>query len=334
MSTGGNDRERLAVMAADALRHYAPAADATLSLLNISENATYRVNDGAGRPVSVLRLHRLGYHSRDAIESELNWIEALRAGGVVRTAPVVPATGGRRVVTGRHPDGETRYAVMFEWMPGVEPPADQLVAAFEQLGSITARLHRQARTWSPPAGFTRFRWDRDTSLGPLGHWGRWQDGMGMGPAELAQLGRLARAVEQRLARYGTGPERFGLIHADMRLANLLVDGPEVTVIDFDDCGFGWYMYDLGASLSFLEDDPRVPEILDTWVTGYRREAPLAAEDEAELPTFLMLRRLLLVAWVGSHADTDLAREMGESFTRVSCDLAENYLSAHAPAGGA
>ena len=35
-------------------------------------------------------------------------------------------------------------------------------------------------------------------------------------------------------------------------------------------------------------------------------------DEAEIPTFLMLRRLLILAWIGSHAETDLARELGMS----------------------
>ncbi len=44
----------------------------------------------------------------------------------------------------------------------------------------------------------------------------------------------------------------------------------------------------------------MPELKDAWVEGYRSLAPLAADDEAELDTFVMLRRLLLVAWIGSH----------------------------------
>ena len=44
----------------------------------------------------------------------------------------------------------------------------------------------------------------------------------------------------------------------------------------------------------------MPELQAAWVEGYRAVAPLSAEDEAELPTFVMLRRLLLVAWIGSH----------------------------------
>ena len=54
--------------------------------------------------------------------------------------------------------------------------------------------------------------------------------------------------------------------------------------------------------------------------------PLPADDEAEIPTFVMMRRLLLVAWIGSHAGTELAQSMGAEYTRGSCHLAENYLT--------
>jgi Ser/Thr protein kinase RdoA (MazF antagonist) len=317
---------RLDAIVRDALRHYGIGPDATLTLLNISENATYRVDDPIRQRTTVLRINRPGYHTRQAIESELAWVRALREDRVVPTAHVVLASDGARVVIARHPDGETRHAVMFEWIAGAEPTQDRLVEDFEELGSITARLHRHARAWQRPEGFFRFRWDFDTSIGEHGHWGRWQDGMGIGPAERDQLGRLAATLRDRLNRFGAEADRFGLIHADMRLANLLVEGSDVSVIDFDDCGFGWYMYDLGSSLSFIEHDPRVAEMIDSWVRGYRREEPLSREDEAELPSFVLLRRLLLVAWIGSHSDTDLAQEMGEEFTRISCDLAEDYLT--------
>ncbi len=140
------------------------------------------------------------------------------------------------------------------------------------------------------------------------------------------LDRLATVIERRLHAFGQTPDRFGLVHADMRLANLLVHGDDTYVIDFDDCGFSWYLYDLATALSFIEHYPQVPELVDSWLTGYRRVLPLSAEEEAEIPTFVMLRRLLLVAWIGSHADTDLARSQGADFSRVTCDLADKYLA--------
>jgi Ser/Thr protein kinase RdoA (MazF antagonist) len=332
---GGSDRA--AAIARDALRAHRVAPGAGLTLLEVSENATFAVDDPDTGERSVLRVYRPGYQTRAGIESELAWIRALRADRVVDTPAVLPAADGSLVVVGRHPDGERRHAVRFAWVDGVPPADGALVEGFRTLGTIAARLHAHARSWTPPAGFTRFRWDYRTTIGAGGRWGRWRDGIAVGPAEREVLGRLDGVLRRRLAAFGAGPERFGLVHADMRLANLLVTGPgavsghapgTVHVIDFDDCGFGWFMYDLGAALSFIEDDPRVPELTAAWVSGYRHLAPLSAAEEAELPTFVLLRRLLLVAWIGSHADTALARSMGAPFTGRSCDLAEDYLSSH------
>ncbi|MDQ1289045.1 MAG: hypothetical protein QG622_2611 [Actinomycetota bacterium] len=327
-------RQRLELIARSVLPRYGIAPDTPLRLLNISENATYAVEDSTG-PRSVLRVHRLGYHSAAAVESELDWIGALRSDAVVAVPAVLPALDGSRVVAGHHPDGEARHVVRFAWVDGVEPHGARLVDDFRELGEVTAHLHAHARSWRRPPAFTRFRWDADTSIGADGHWGHWRHGLGVGRPEGEILGRCADLVRARLKAFGDGPDRFGLIHADMRLANLLIDPTgtaPVHVIDFDDCGFGWYLYDLGASLSFIEHDPRVPELVDAWTAGYRRLAVLGPDDEAMLPTFVMLRRLLLVAWIGSHADTDLARSLGAEYTVTSCDLAGRYLSGSYLAG--
>jgi Ser/Thr protein kinase RdoA (MazF antagonist) len=325
--------DRLELIARDALRAHGVGPDAVLTLLNISENATYAVDDPATGERSVVRVHRPGYHTRAAIESELAWVAALRAESVASTPMVVPTGAGEQVAVGRHPDDEERHVVRFAWVHGEEPAGARLVDHFVGLGAVAARLHQHVLRWTPPTWFTRFRWDYETSIGPRGHWGRWQDGMAVGPAEHEILARLDQALRRRLHDFGDGPDRFGLVHADMRLANVLVHGEagrsEVNVIDFDDCGFGWFLYDLGSSLSFIEHDPQVPELIDAWVRGYRTMAPLSAQDEAELPTFVMLRRLLLVAWIGSHCDTDLAQEMGAEYTATSCDLAEAYLTVFA-----
>lgn len=311
--------------ASAALAAYGFSRQARLSLLSLSENATYRVDDEADGRVAVLRVHRTGYHEPGAVRSELAWLTALRRDEGLRTPAVYPALDGREVVDVVL-DGITRQTVLFELLPGTEPPADQLATQFEQLGTICARMHRHARSWHRPPGFVRFSWDFDSCVGPAGRWGRWQDGIGVGPAELDVLSRAASVMRERLSSYGAGPDRFGLIHADMRLANLLVDGSDIQVIDFDDCGFGWFMFDIGSALSFIEHDPQVPELCEAWLTGYRRVRGLPAADADEIPTFVLLRRLQLVAWVGSHKFADAAQELGADFTAGACDLAEQYLA--------
>ena len=204
-----------------------------------------------------------------------------------------------------------------------------MIAGFRTLGAVSARMHAHARAWRRPPAFARPTWDYERTLGAGGHWGRWQDGLGMGPEERRLLDRLDAAIAARLEAYGQGGDRFGLVHADIRLANLLVDGGDVRVIDFDDSGFAWFMYDFATTVSFMEDHPRVPELRDAWLGGYRSVAPLDPADEAELDTFVMLRRLLLVAWIGSHHTfATEAAELGAGFTAGTCALAERYLSTH------
>jgi Ser/Thr protein kinase RdoA (MazF antagonist) len=223
--------------------------------------------------------------------------------------------------------GRARNLVLFDWETGVEPGiGDDLEGPFQTLGAVTARMHGHSRSWARPPGFTRLTWDFDSSLGEAApHWGRWRDGMGLDPAKTALFARTVAAIGRRLEAYGKGPERFGLIHCDLRLANLLVDGEAVKVIDFDDSGFGWFMYDAATPVSFYEHEPQVPGLIDAWVRGYRSVAPLSAEDEAEIPTFVMLRRLLLVAWIGSHSETELAQSMGVAYTEGTVGLCEDYL---------
>lgn len=321
--------EQLVPVARRALAEHGVHPETTLTLLNVSENATFAVDDPQTGLRTVLRIHRQGYHEQADIEAELTWLTALRNDTGIRTPTVLPTPDGRRVLSVPEEGcSNSRYVVHFEFLPGVEPtPRDEgLPAAFELLGSITATMHDHVLQWRRPRRFRRFSWDYDGAFGREARWGRWPDGMAVGPQEREVLARLDTTLCRRLARFGAGPDRYGLVHADLRLANLLQDGDQTHVIDFDDCGWGWFLYDFGAAVSFFEDDPRIPELTDSWTRGYRKVRRLSAEDEAELPTFVMMRRLLLVAWIGSHSGTELARSMGAEYTAGSCALAETYLS--------
>ena len=254
--------DQLAVLedlANEALDHYEIGGEPRARLLNLSENATYAV-DGADRRYA-LRIHRDGYHTPAAIASELSWLVALREAGIVITPRPVWTRDGVLIAQVGHPMmSRPRSVVLFDWETGAEPGIDDdLAGPFEKLGAVTARMHGHARAWTPPTGFTRPVWNFETALaGAVPHWGRWQDGMGMTPASTELFGRTVETIGRRLARFGSGPDRFGLVHCDLRLANLLIDGPAVKVIDFDDCGFSWFLYDAATPVSFYEDDPRVP----------------------------------------------------------------------------
>lgn len=300
---------------------------ADLSLLTISENATFLVDSPEDGRRLILRVHRPDYHSDAEIISELKWIEALRKDAVIATPAPIHAVDGRLLTS--FSDGDTlRNAVAFEFMSGSAPDAEgsDLAKWYGHLGEISARLHAHSRAWQLPPGFLRKTWTFETIVGRSAYWGDFRDGLGLDDAGRALLVRLADVLAGETAAYGTTPDRLGLIHADMRAANLLVEGDRLGVIDFDDCGFSWFMYDFAASISFLEHEPFIPALMDAWIEGYSRIRPLAAEEIAALPMFVMLRRLQLTAWIASHAETPTAQSL-PAYTDGTVELAERYLSA-------
>lgn len=297
-------------------------------LLTVSENATFRADDPEADAPVVIRVHRPGYHTRAEIRSELAWIAALREEDLARIPAPLSSRSGDQIV-GFRTEGELRDAVAFSFLPGSEPAPDAgLTRGFSELGRISAGLHRHARNWQRPAGFVRKAWTFETTVGARPHWGDWREALGLTAEGRAVLERCAQKLEVHLSRYGAGPERFGLIHADLRLANLLIDETgRIGLIDFDDCGFGWFMYDFAAAVSFFEDDPVVPALAEAWVSGYREIAPLGDADVAMLPGLVMLRRLLLTAWIASHSETPTALELGAGYTDGTIALAERFLAA-------
>jgi len=298
---------------------------ATARLINLSENATYIIEAPTGYR-SVLRVHRQGYHSHRAIECELAWMAALDQQGGVETARPIPGRDGMMIQTMDTAGVGARRMVMFEFLDGEEPDQSQhLVGPFRQLGAIAARTHLHSMSWAKPDPFERLVWDDEAVFGPAANWGDWRDAPSLDVSAAADIDAAEKLVRARLADYGRQGDRYGLIHADMRLANLLIDGGRTRLIDFDDCGFGWFMYDFAAGISFMEDHPQVPALRAAWLEGYQDVRPLSEADRNEIDSFIMLRRLALLAWIGSHSDTDLARSQAPHFAAGSARLARDYL---------
>lgn len=308
-----------------ALPRWGMSGDATLTFLSHSENTSFLAEDPLEGRRLVLRVQRSGYHRPAEIISELSWIAALIADEVIVTPRPQPDREDR-LLCSVPLNGTTRQVVAFEYMSGSEPDSTaSLPAWFLKLGALTARLHGHSRSWKRTPVFQRKTWDFDAMLGARPLWGDWRAGLGLRDPERQLLQRVADLLALRVRAYGQPSHRFGLVHADLRLANLLVDEARLGIIDFDDCGFSWFFYDFAAAVSFMEHDPIVAELQSAWLEGYRQVAPVSKADEAMLPVFVMLRRMLLTAWIASHSDTETARRLGTDFTEGTIAMGERFL---------
>ena len=299
---------------------------ATARLINVSENATYLV-EGAGNYKSILRIHRENYHIRRAIECELAWLDALGRDDIVTTPGYHVGRDGCAIQQARTEGlANPRFMVLFRFVDGRAPDdCGDMIPGYQALGSIAARCHNHAAGWSKPEPFERLTWDLETVFGDAPIWGNWRDAPGVTAEIRNGLEAVEQTIRHRISAYGKAPERYNLIHADMRFANLLVDDGGTRLIDFDDCGYGWFMYDFAAAVSFIEDDPRVADFKAAWLRGYRTVRDLPFADEVEIDTFIMLRRMALLAWIGSHIEAPEPRELAPGFAATTARLGRAWL---------
>jgi Ser/Thr protein kinase RdoA (MazF antagonist) len=291
-------------------------SNATVTLINVSENKTYLVEAEGFK--AVLRMHRQGYNSERAIECELEWSAALPL-----ETPIAIAGHNDKFVQ----VAEGHFMVLFEFIEGTHPDETQdLSASFFELGRIAAQTHTHSQNWARPDGFERMSWGLPEVFGDAAHWGDWRTAPNVTNDIRRILERVERVVTHRLNAFGQTPDNYGLIHADMRLANLLVEGGQTRLIDFDDCGFGWFLYDFAAAISFIEDSPKIPTLRAAWIKGYREFRPLSDDEVFEIDSFIMLRRMALLAWIGSHMEATEPQALAPDFARVTADLGVEYLA--------
>ena len=280
----------------EALAHWGGSAEVP-RLISHRENAVYDVVLSGGR--AALRLHRPGYRGQAEIASELVWTEALAAAGFAAPGPVRALDGG---LVARLGNGQ--LASVIAWMDGapigsgLQPlpgsAADQ-AALYHEVGGLLAQLHNVTDALDLPDAFVRPLWDRDGLTGATPLWGRyWQaPGWSAGEVEVIVAARdRARAV---LAGFDAEAD-CGLIHSDALRENVFRQGAGLALIDFDDSGFGYRMYDLASAVTQALDEPAYPQIVEGLLEVYAANRALSPGARDLVPMFAMLRSLSAVGW--------------------------------------
>jgi Ser/Thr protein kinase RdoA (MazF antagonist) len=310
--------------------HYTPAAfrvlenfavdPADIQLVSLSENVTYRVADRRSHADYVLRLHRPGYNSIEALESERMWTSALREAGVSAPESLLTHQGRHFVLIDIPGTGEQRCAGMTRWREGIplsdylrsNPCCDERVRIFHEIGKVAATMHNHATSWREPSGFTRRRLDLDGLLGDAPSWGRFWEHASLTHAERARLRRARETIRPILAAYGEQADNFSLIHADLHPDNIIYNEGDMALIDFDDSAYGWHLYDLASAL--VEDRlARDYEALRAaLLRGYCERRQLTERDIELLPVFMLVRGMAIIGWFHErpeHAGSQFFEDM-------------------------
>ncbi|MES2541155.1 MAG: phosphotransferase [Pseudomonadota bacterium] len=269
--------------AEEAARHW---DSRIIRLIRDRENHVFEMQTPQGR--AALRLHRAGYQSPAAIRSELWWCAALAQTGLPVPA-ALPARDGSLLVA--LSDG--RHASAIAWIEGealgeaAQPntrPLPLVLDLYHALGRLLAQVHQATDRLTLPPDFTRPRWDWDGLVGDDPLWGRFWDHPEATSDQRATLIRARDILRERLAG------DIGLIHADVLRENVLVNGRSVSLIDFDDSGFGYRLHDLGTALVQTVQHPEHVQLRDALMAGY------GTTDIEMVEAFTLARTLASVGW--------------------------------------
>ena len=294
---------------------------ASWSLVAARENQVFRV-DHQGRSYA-LRLHRPGYCSEAELRSELMWMEALDRGGLHVPAPVPSATGALLHMVGDH------AVDVLTWLPGapigktgVALQTGDRNALFRNIGREMARLHTISDGWPLPESFVRRSWGREGLVGETPVWDRFWDNPTLSDETRNLFLTLRDSARDTLAQKGEGLD-YGLIHADLVRENVMIDGDRLQLIDFDDSGFGYRLFDIATTLIRNQNEPDYDTLRQALIEGYLSVRDL---DLAELDLFVTLRATTYVGWIISRRQEDGSEARNARFVAHAERLAKSYLS--------
>jgi Ser/Thr protein kinase RdoA (MazF antagonist) len=185
------------------------------------------------------------------------------------------------------------------------PPTEWDEALFKDIGRATGKLHRISASYHP---------SRPALRRP-----QWFDGYEVREAinKLTQISdpaqnKLINLVDE-LKHLPTTPTDYGLIHDDLHFANFLIQpNGQMTIIDFDDCAYGWFAMDIAMALFdvlVLYNAPSDGQsqqfariFLSSYLCGYLQEFDLPEFWQEQIPKFLKLKELCIYADLIDLAD--------------------------------
>ena len=292
----------------------------TLTVIAARENTVYKVDHDVG--TFALRLHRKGYRTDSQLAAELDWMAWLDRCGLSVPAPVPSLTGAHL----QHVDG-TQVDVL-TWLQGetIDTALPKLSLSaqcglFRQLGETIARLHDASDRWPGAASCDRPAWDKDGLLGEAPLWDCFWGNPDLTPPQRKLMSTFRATASADLERLAPSLD-YGLIHSDLVPVNLMWTGEALHLIDFDDGGFGFRLFELATALLKHRAHPSYPILKDSLIDAYAAVRPI---DTRHLTLFMALRAATYVGWNMTRMNEDGAEGRNDRFINSASALAYRYI---------
>ena len=299
-------------LAEEAIKHW----DVEVKSINLhlqSENTVFKV-EGLDGNTYALRIHRKGYHDLEELNSEHVWTSSLSNAGLLVPEAVVTRSGEAYKTVSFLNSSEYRYVGLVKWIEGtilndliLDLEEKDVSDVYESLGKVVAKFHKATIAWEKPKDFKRHSFDADGFLGSKPFWGRFWEAQNATTREREKLSLIRNNITEILSKLPRDINSFGMIHADLHSQNVLIQGKSLSVIDFDDSGFGWYGFDLAVAiwdrLDFTATGCHFDIAYKSLIRGYLEERPNTKDIIETIPTFLLMRTLMIIRWIEDRPES-------------------------------
>ena len=303
---------------------------ASLRLIALRSNAVFAAETPDKR--CILRVNWPERKSLAYIQSEAAWTSDLHRRGL----PVAHALREPEVI---RLDGALRMAsTLIPYLDGEQVLGpDFTLEHAAATGRLMAQLHLAGQDFTPDAAFDRFRLDYDGLFGARSIYRLDSGGQALLAPHRPTLDAVTSRVAEIFARLDTEGGAFGLIHGDLKPDNMLFAAPDQPrLLDFDDCGYGYFLYEFAPLLLFTRSeipaqaDPRYQAVKSAAWGAYTAALPLPDWQFDALETLVAGRFAASCLWVASHHDHPAYRDkahaiLAERLTRLNGFLANGAL---------
>ncbi len=309
---------------------YVISGEFSVELLRFSENYTFCVLEAVSGRKTVVRVSIPGYHDEEEFLGELIWMKEISQETDIVLPRVIHGRNGEFIQKLKCTNSKKEYCCcMFSFLEGKplkKLKGEELAYWMGKTGEVLAKLHIQSQNRNSTIEIKRFSWDIEDLLGENARFGNWRDNKSLNAAQVQIIQRAVEKITDRVLLYGKSREKYGLIHADLHCSNIIVDGDTMQIFDYDDCGYGYYLYDFGCSLVEYSDE--LENMADALIKGYEKIRPLSNEEKAEVGTFILLRRIIRLAWLESHSESDTAKTVCSDYIAKTCRMSEEYVNGY------
>ena len=143
--------------------------------------------------------------------------------------------------------------------------------------------------------------------------------------QLDIMDAVAARVRDTMQALDRERQSFGLIYGDFIHKNYFFQNGRVCAVDFEYCGFGYYLYDLAPVLLGWSPLANYEALKAALWAGYTALRPLPEWDHEHLETFVAARHVASCRWIASNLDNPKIRERATEILAVRSEELLSFL---------